>query len=182
MNLIFSLRALELVLCPNPDSLDPFNLTPSRRLLRPHRHLPVTIPFGFTTCPPLSLSSTFFKTIPSLIQHLAKPHNLADQQQTSAIRHGPRARDTQNGFSGAPMPSADFGLIMLARGDCLSDLDCQPQNNTHLMCEVHAGHLFHFSVAQSPKRREGHGTALSTLSMLVNFSCATVGDATTTPY
>jgi hypothetical protein len=67
----------------------------------------------------------------------------------------------------AALPSADFGGEM--QGACLSALGCQLQYDTHPMCEVTASHLFYFSAAESPKRR--NGTWKVTLMALLGRLC-----------
>ena len=58
----------------------------------------VPIPTLSTLCPLLCLSPPFFRAMPSLSRHLAKPHNPTYQQQVPATRRRPRG--TQNGGGG----------------------------------------------------------------------------------
>jgi hypothetical protein len=132
---LFSLRALVLVLfCPNPDSHRhsppvTFNFDAAEPPFTPSRRcLSVAIPLDFTTYPVFSLSLPFSGRRPSLSHHLAD----------HTIRVIRLVSDTVKSVS-----------------DHTLDQTSGSRNRGVPMCEVHAGHLFHFSVAQCPKRREG---------------------------
>jgi hypothetical protein len=111
----------------------------------PRRHT-----FRFHHLSFLGLSPPFLRAMPSHSQHLAKSHNLTDQRHRQG-RHRPDP-NPDRGFTYSSVAPAKRHF-----GGTMQGLGCQLQHETRPMCEVNAGHVFHFAWAQSSKGRNVPG-------------------------